>query len=93
MSTFEKILNEASHIAETVSLKSVTASRISGAINISRPSIFYHFSTIENLVDKVVQKAIDDKNVVILRQAIVQEHRLTKTIDTELRKVAIDSLM
>lgn len=92
MTTEEIILNAAYSIAEKQSLAHVTSPKIAASTKFSRPTIFYQFKTIESLRDKVIEKAIAEENVKILRQIITTGHKAVKTLSPELRKKVVKSL-
>lgn len=92
MTTDETVLNAAYKIAEEQSLNDVTSPKIAVATNLSRPTIFYYFKTIDALREKVIEKAVTEENVKILKHLVVAGHPAVRNISQALRKKIVNAL-
>ena len=92
MSTKEIILDAAYSLAEKSSVELITSEEIAVNTKFSKPTLFYHFKSIAELRDAVIERAIKDENVAILRFLVASGHSATKNINNSLRQKIIKSL-
>lgn len=92
MTTDEIVLNAAYKIAETQSLNAVTGPKVAEATGLSRPTIFYYFKTMEKLHLKVIERAVVEENVDILKHLLVIDHPAIRNIKKSLRTKISKSL-
>ena len=92
MSTKEVVLDAAYKLAEKKSVEQITSEEIVCGTQFSKPTLFYHFKNLAELRKAVIDKAIDDENVFVLRHLLPAGHPALKNISNKLRQKIIKSL-
>ncbi len=87
-----QIMAHATRVAIDGFLYDVTADAIAEAVGVKRPTVLYHFGSMQGLRDAVVRTAIRRENLSILAQAIASNDPLVKDINDDLRRRAVLSL-
>lgn len=83
------ILNAAVELAKEIGYQNITKKLLSKRIFRSTTVINYHFLTIKNLRNAVVQEAIDNNIEVILVQAIINRHPLIQQVNINFKRALV----
>lgn len=92
MNTYTKIQDAAVSLALTAGLARVTRERVADMAELAPSMVNHHFDTMEKLRTRVVEIAIDTRNVELLKCGIYAKHPLAMSAPPDLREKALELL-
>jgi AcrR family transcriptional regulator len=87
------ILDTAFDIAKAKGLSKVYRRDVAKISKFAEGTINLHFNTMDELRDAVVTKAIEEKELTIISDALVNKHPLSANMPLELKREALNSLV